>query len=66
MKSSLRVLMTDDIQKVKVAVKLGNNEWRSLFMLQRRNFQSLIFFINNLHEGYMMLNAQSETHKHLT
>ena len=44
MKSSLRVLMTDDIQKVKVAVKLGNNEWRSLFMLQIRNFQSLIFY----------------------
>ncbi len=56
MKSSLRVLMTHDIQKVKVAVKLGNNEWRSLFMLQIHKFQSLIFFINNLHEGYMMLN----------
>ena len=64
MKSSLRVLMTDDIQKVKVAVKVGDNEWRSLFVLQMHNFQSLI--INNLHEVYMMFNAQSETHKHLT
>ena len=45
MKSSLRVLMTDDIQKVKVAVKLGNNEWRSLFMLQIHSFQSLIFLL---------------------
>ena len=41
----LRVLMTDDIQKVKVAVKVGDNEWRSLFVLQMHNFQSLIFLL---------------------
>ena len=45
MKSSLRVLMIEDIKKVKMDVKWGNNEWRSLFMLQIHSFQSLIFLL---------------------
>ena len=36
-----------------------------VIIIQRHNFQSLIFFIDNLHEVYTMFNAQSEAHKHL-
>ena len=33
-----------------------------MFLLPRHNFQSLTFYINNLHEIYTMLYAQSEAH----